>query len=1042
MKILEYKTLLFILLIMSSLHVNAQNQEIRGLVSSDDGSPLIGATVIVKGTHNGTITDINGNYTLKDVPEDAILIFSFLGFKTIEDVVGSRTEMNITLMADPDVLEEVVVIGYGEVKKSDLTGAVSSVKSDQLSKTTGTSIESTLQGRVAGVKVTTSEGGPGSGISISVRGNSSINGNSQPLYVIDGVPILKEDLGGNTTSLVSSMPADPLSGINPGDIASIEVLKDASATAIYGSRGANGVVIITTKSGKSGEVKINYDTYYGVSTITKKLDLMNTQEYYLYQYVSNPGQEIFTLDTRRDYTLPSQITSLENQVDWQDEVYRTAKLQSHQVGFRGGSEQVKYYASIGYFDQEGIIVGSDFKRYSGLLNIDVDKNKFRMHSNLNFSQSLMQGSVYASEGPTGNFGGTVSRILNARPVGSPESVNPTAIPDSGTDEENDYLLNPYIYATAVTNDNTINRITGNINAFYDLTDHFTIQSRIGGNANYTTRESYFPQNTTVGRNVGGQAEISKTDAQRFFFENLLRYSNNWGDHNLNSLVGFTMEKGIRKELNVISQGFAYDHTGVDDIALGTVLSPPVNSYQENTLQSVLARFSYDYDRKYFLTINGRLDGSSRFPKSNRYSIFPSGALAWNVHKENFMDNVQPVSRLKLRYSLGTSGNQAIASYESQAFLDNVTYSFGGGSQAGLVYSQLANNRLKWETTVQHNLGVDLGVFKNAVEITVEAYKKNVKDVLVRLPVSDVLGLNDNPYQNIGEIQNLGVEFSIDTRNIESKNFEWNTNLNFSITKNEIVSLGSIDQFFVSLGNRPEYRNLVTYRTGGEIGEFWGYKTDGIIKTQEEFDALPDYTNKQIGGWKLVDTNNDNVIDDNDRTLIGSNQPDFFGGITNNFRYKNFDLSFFFDFSFGQQVYNGNRVNLENTRNTTNKTGNVLKNSFQAEAVLDELGNEIFAANLNGTLPSLGSTPLESAVDAYVEDASYIRLQNITLGYNVPLKKSQLRVYLAGNSLLTFSDYKGYNPDVNNTYAGGLIRGVDNGAYPGNRNFIAGLNVSF
>ncbi|WP_298238536.1 TonB-dependent receptor [uncultured Algibacter sp.] len=1040
---------LFLFLAMALSFSNAsfaQNLTVTGnITSQEDGLPLAGVNILIANTNKGALSDFDGNYSISNVPTDAVFEVSYLGFETQTIIVGDRNTINIVMKESTESLDEVVVIGYGTSKKSELTEAVSSVKSDEIIRSTGTSIESALQGRLSGVRVISNEGTPGGGLNINVRGTTSINGSNDPLYVIDGVPILKENVVSdpdNDPIGYNTLPADPLSGLNPGDIASIEVLKDASATAIYGSRGANGVVIITTKKGKSGKLKVDYDGAFGISTLSNKLDLLDAPEYYEYRFLKDPNDGVFTNEDNRNYIGDNPFDSNGLGIDWQDVVYREAYMQNHKFGFSGGNETVRFYTSLGYMDQEGIIVGSEFKRYSGLANINVNTEKFRMDANVNFSQSIRNGAVYASGGPANAFVGTVNKVFYASPLGDENTINDVFFDED--DDEDEFFTNPFLFATEAKNDNVQTRLTGNVTAYYDIAKNLEVQARIGGNISFNSQEQYFPRETTsAGRRLNGFAQINKTDATRFIFENLLRYKLEKDKHSFKAMVGYTLEKGTRKILRVANQGFEIDNTGVFNIGLGTDLIPPRSNYIEQSLNSYLSRINYNYKKKYFLTLTGRIDGSSKFPSANKYAFFPSGSVAWNVHRENFLKKSNIVNNLKLRYSIGSTGNQAIPAYSSLALLDDVTYSFGGGIQTGLVFSQLANEDLKWETVYQNNVGIDMSLFNNRVGISIDAFNKKTKDALLAVPVSSVIGLTDSsPFQNIGEIENKGIEFSVNTTNIQKEKFSWNTNFNISFTENKIVSLGEISEFFAGFGD-DAFTNIIAYREGGEIGEFYGFKTDGIILSQDELDNAPTYTSHSIGSWRLKDISGpegtpDGVIDENDRTIIGSSQPDFFGGITNNFNIGNLDFSFFFEFSVGQELYNANNANLENQLGNRNKLSTVLTDATK----FDETGNLIN----EGRLPAIGSNDIPTPFDAFVEDASYLRLQNVTLGYTVPVAEklniTKLRFYISANNLWLLTDYSGYDPDVNTTRNSGLVRGVDFGSYPKNKNIIWGVNLTF
>ena len=1025
--------------------LNAQSLKVTGKVTDQkDNMPLPGANILVVGTNKGAQADFDGEFVIDKVDSNASLIISYVGYRNKIIQVNGQSSINVSLELDLQSLDEIVVIGYGSSRKSELTEAVSSVKSEEIEKSVGTSLEAALQGRISGVNIKTNESGPGSGLSITIRGATSINGTNEPLYVIDGVPIVKDNIGESSGGPYSSLPSDPLAGIDPTDVESIEVLKDASATAIYGSRGANGVVLITTKQGKSGKLSVTYDGAFGTDIISNKLDLLNGGEYYRYKYRVDPNDNLFTNVGGAFFINPNDIDESFEGIDWQDVVYREAYMQRHKFGFRGGNENTKIYASLGYFTQEGIIQDSDFDRYNALINMDSETDKFRVSASMNFAQTIREGSVFSSGGPNNDFAGTVSKIFYSRPIGNINFFDTSFDESLGDDEELDFFSNPYLFATEVTNDSKQTTITGNVNAFYEINDKLEIQARIGGNVSNNSSTIYFPRETTAGgRRLNGYARSSRVDAASFAFENLLHYNNKWKAHNLKVIAGYTLEKLSRDVLNVQNQGFAYDNTGAFDIGVGTDLIPPSSVLIESSLNSYLTRVNYNYGSKYFLTFTARIDGSSKFPAANKYAFFPSASAAWNIHNEKLIRKVDWINNFRVRYSYGQVGNQGIPAFNALGLLNDVTYSFGGGIQTGLVLSQLENKDLRWETTEQNNIGLDLGLFNNRISISAEAFIKKTNDVLLAVPVSSVVGVS-TPFQNAGQIENKGLEFTLSTKNINSKNFTWDTNFNISVYKNTINSLGEISSFFSSFGP-GQFSDLVAYREGGQIGEFWGFKTDGIITSEEELNSIPIYTNAEVGGWKIKDIDGNGEITTADKTVIGVNQPDFFGGLTNTFKMNNFDFSFFFEFSVGQEVYNANNVNLLNTNDSRNKLSSILDDSF-ALPTLDVNDNVIDPGNPNGTLPALGTAEFVNPIDAFVEDASYLRLQNVTIGYTLPVAEklgiSKLRTYLSANNLFLFTKYTGYDPDVNTTRNNGLIRGVDYGSYPKTRNFIFGINLVF
>ncbi|WNJ20643.1 TonB-dependent receptor [Pontibacter sp. G13] len=1044
-RILRHRVLYLWGLIFLSFTAQAQIQ-VTGRVTSEGGQPLPGVTILEKGDNiNGALSDDDGTYRIT-VQENSVLLFRYFGFREESISVNGRTTIDLEMEEDIEQLDEIVVIGYGTERKSDLTGSVTSVKGDEIMKSTGTALENALQGRLAGVKVTTTDGEPGGGFSVNVRGIGTINGNSEPLYVLDGVPLQKDNLVGETdNSLVGEITSDPLAGLNPNDIESIEVLKDASATAIYGSRGANGVVLITTKSGQEGALQMSYTGSIGTSWRTRPTDLIDSEGFYRYRYALDSNDGLFKDSTLRYYVHPDSIPFVEGGTNWEDEVTRdAASIMRHQINFRGGANKTTFFASLGYFDQEGVIVNSDFQRYSGQVNLNSNMGKLKMSTRLNFSRSEKSGAIASGGGPNNDYTGVIWKAYNTWPAIGPDDV---LLDDEFLEDEIGLESNPLLFATTSTRNQQNTRMTGNINLRYEILDGLEVTMRLGGTSVKNIEDVYYPRYTTrAGFRLNGIANIIHTDVSNYLVENLIRYRTRINKHNIQAVVGHTFEQNQRRVLRVRNQGFEFDNLGVYDIGAGTELITPQINLTDFALDSYLGRINYNFARKYLVTLNARLDGSSKFPAGSKYAFFPSAAFAWKIDREKFLRKSNVFSELKLRYSIGATGNQGIPPYSSIGLLNTVTYSYGGELVSGVAFSQLANTNLRWETTVQQDLGLDMGLFNDRLVFTVDAYHKRASDVLLAVPVSGVVGVNNNPRQNVGVIINRGLEISARTVNVSTDDFSWSTNFNISFIRNELADLGALGAFNVGIGS-GQFGDMVRYETGEEIGNFYGLQTDGIIRSEEELANAPFYEGISVGNWNFVDQNGDSLINQEDRVIIGNSQSDFFGGITNRFSYKGIDLSIFFEYAVGHDIYNTNRTRLQRYDEPGGtRTNDMLERTFFPEDVVTPNGTVIFPANPDGDLPMIGRQDRNVTYDEFVEDGSYIRLQNITLTYTLPFAKamrvSDIKLGVNANNIFVWTNYSGFDPDVNIARANGLVRGVDWSPYPRNRNIMGTIQVNF
>ncbi len=1031
------KRIQFLLLIgffpFALLNAQDQNITVKGKVtSSDDGFALPGVNVIVKGTSNGTITSVDGFYSIKTNAKDTLL-FSYLGYITQEVAVNATVTIDINLQEDTKNLSEVVVVGYGARRKSDVTGSVSSVKASELNAYPVLEAMQAVQGRAAGVDIQSDNGGePGAPISISIRGNTSINASSAPLIVVDGF------VGAN-------MP-------QAGDVESMQILKDASATAIYGSQGANGVILVTTKKGTSGAMKVDFNATYSVQNTANKLDLLNADDFADYQNQIRTNQGNATPYTQGDAD-----------TDWQDEIYRPGSTQNYQLSFSGGTDKINYYASGTYFDQEGILVNSAYQRASYLANIDAQvTNKLKLGLNLTGGMSTKDGVTTQSDGSV-TVGGDDVVSLAMRFAPDKGIYN-----DDGTfttnDKIGDEVDNPYAVATERDDDTEIENFRANVYANYDIFEGLSFKTTFGLSTENEFRGVYMPRTlaVTAGRGLDGRAIITEDKNLSVLSENYLTYKKEIAKGNLTLLAGYsyqkTNDKGFFNEgTGTISDAFSYY-----GLYTATILIQPTDGdvyLREKEIQSQFGRINYDWDDKYLLTATVRRDGASNFAANEKYAIFPSAALGWKVSNEDFMKNLTAVSNLKVRASYGVTGNPSIDPYQSLASLATIYASSNGETVAAVTPNQPANPNLKWESSYQTNLGVDLGLFKGKIALAVDYYNIDTKDLIMTdNGVPWYFGYyNPEILTNVGEVNNEGVEVFLNTRNISNENFRWTTDFIFSKNKNTVVALiNGADWFGNAAPSYFSHDRSYILREGEEVGLFWGYEYAGVYQggdLQEGtalISASYDEDGNPIAGeplfYDLADEEGviDGTIDENDRQIIGNPNPDFTWGITNNFSYKNFDLSIFLHGSHGGEIFNMTNVQLNN--GDANTTYAYYENAWTP-------------SNTDTDEPRVGNSSFREISSRFVEDGSYVRLKNIALGYNLP--KSMIAKYGIGNlrlsvsaqNLFTFTKYSGLDPEVNYSGADGgqskgnnttsnTIRGFDFGNYPTVKSVSVSLNLTF
>lgn len=887
--------------IMSPLWAFSQTITVSGTVVDELGEPLIGATVQQKGTSHGTSTDVDGNYSLSISPKGTITV-SYVGYNTQTIDVNGRSVINVTMQENSAVLDEVVVVGYGQMKRSDLTGSVVSVGEDAVKKSISTSIDQVLQGRAAGVQIQANSGTPGASTSIRIRGINSLNATNQPIFVIDGVVI---------DSATDDESSNPLASINPSDIVSMDVLKDASATAIYGSRASNGVIMITTKRGKAGEATVTYDVYLGWQEMPKKYDMLNLREYA--EHHNFRADYLSSVDKNNAFVRPELLGE---GTDWQDELFRRAFMMNHNISITGGNERTTWAFSGGYLDQDGIALGSGFKRYTLRSNLETQiKSWLRGGINFSFTDSKQQ---------VGTDNNTIISALIQQPT-----VAVTA-PDGSFDGPDDVWMpdNPVGLASIITNKNK--KMNFRFNAFLEATLYkgLTLRTELSGDYNLNKYYFYEPD-YQFGIKTQDQrtSRWTKTDTKYWSWRNILTYNNTFArKHNVNVMLGQEMSKSYWENQVGATTGFLSNST--PDLSAGDISkSTSTGSRNNNSIASFFGRAFYSFDERYLLTATIRRDGSSKFAKGHKWGWFPAVALAWRVSQENFLRDVDVINSLKLRAGWGKTGNQNVTDYAYMALLANKTTPWG----VGVLTGNTANPDLTWETTSSYNIGLDLGVLQNRIEFVADVYYKKTDNLLLQLPLPSFLGSGgqgaaNNPWGNVGSIENKGIELTLNTTNIVTRDFQWTSNLVFSLNRNKVKSLDTANSS-IEKSYQPSSTNYIVTKTvvGEPIGQFWGYKVIGRFDKPEDFYyhdaagnlqqvAIPSgntisQSSTWIGDYIYEDVNGDGVIDSSDCTFIGNPEPKFTWGFGNTFTWKGIDINIFFSGSYGNDALNLTRMRI-------------------------------------------------------------------------------------------------------------------------------------
>lgn len=1021
LSVCKYRTswLLTLLFMSFQLNVMAQNVDIRGVVKGTDGKPIPGVNVVLKNTSNGVATGVDGKYALT-VPADGILVFSFIGYQTQEIPVEGKTTINITLEENASVLSEVVVVGYGTQRKSDITGAVVSVKASDIEKLPVTTTDQVLQGRAVGVTVTTNSGSPGTPVQIRVRGVGTIN-NSSPLFVVDGFPL------------------DDISFLNPTDIASMEILKDASATAIYGSRGANGVIMITTKNGKVSEMPtITFDSYYGVSQMWRKPELLNASQWAMLRVeaLKNSGNDLSSLDsTLLDYQ------SFGKGTDWVDEVTRTAYTRNVNLSVSGGTEKFTYFLSANNFAQQGIVKKSDFERTSVRINTTLKAKKW-----LTIGENL---TIESNKTRRINEDDEWSAVLIQAVTSDP--ITPVRRPN-GYFSYSDYVqsTNPVAHLEYTNSEDKNVRIVGGVFGEVNFSKSLSFKSNLGINYSNDISNDFLPTyllyqsddeiNSSSSNYVSYVYRNNSVD-RSWNWSNYFVFNKQFGKHNFSLMAGIEASQEISDPFSGRKTNLVGETTSLRNFDNALDPNAVVDGLPEDKrISSYFGRLNYDFSGKYLFTANIRRDGSSVFGSGKRYGVFPSFSLGWKISQENFMSGQTTISNLKLRAGWGQIGNDKIPLYR---YLNTGSaggkYVFGEKQEInnGVYFPGIENKDLHWEATTTTNVGLDLGLWGNKITMSAEYYVKKTEDMLVDAPAPLHVGLQVNRFENVGTMENSGFELELNYKETKG-DFNYEFGVNFATFKNEVTGLGS--QSEIQMADLRNGGYISRTMVGKPIAQFWGRKTQGLFQTQAEVDAWVDNHGNPLqpdaepGDIRYAKNDTGGIFEG----IIGNPLPKFTYGFNAQFSYKGIDLNLFFQGVYGNDLFNGTMVYTERPDLATNVSTRLLDRWTGPNSTNDAHNPKVNSSNASNILFS----------DRYVEDGSYLRLKNIQLGYTFPRSVSQavniqkLRIYLGATNLFTFTKYKGFDPEIGEGYDGSLDLGIDRATYPQPRTFLLGLNITF
>lgn len=1041
-----YIITLFSFLLGTSLF--AQQINITGNVKDQTGEPLVGVVVAVKDQSIGTTTDMDGSYKIVANSKESVLTFTMIGFTSQEIAVGNKTVINVELAENSIGLDEVVVVGYGVMRKKDLTGSVSSIKSEKLENSLIQSLDDALSGGVAGLMVQSGGGQPGAASNILIRGANSLSGSTQPLIVVDGFPLFDVTTSAGGGMSDKSGELSSLSFINPDDIASIEVLKDASATAIYGNRGSNGVIIITTKKGMGTGSKIQYNTYVSAQELPRQYDVMNFQDYVQYQVTNNPTRNMFVnQSTGQAHNFDSNIRS----INWQDEIYRTGFIQNHSLSLQNSTDKTNFMVSASYMQNESIIKNTDWTKFTGKLSVDHNfSKKLKIGGDISFSQINDQGV------PTGGGDGTAIGVVIGAILARPFYLDETTqayFRRAGVDQSiidsdlSNYKENPLNLVNSVDLSKTINRTTLNAYLQYNVLDDLVLRITAGYDVYGLKDKQFYPKSTPTGNFYNGLGILANVNSKSWINENTLTWSPEFeGGHRLNLMAGVTEQEWRSDYVRSEFSSFDNESLGYNNAQMATNFNT-YSSPDKSRYLSTLARANYSYQSRYLATFSVRRDGASIFPKY-KWGTFFSGALAYNIKEESFMKDVDPVSNLKLRLSMGEVGNSRVTTLGTYAQLYNTSYSYNNSISVGQSAASLANENLKWEKTQEWNVGLELGLFNNRVSLNADYYVKDTKDLLLEAPVLNISGF-DKAWQNIGKLRNSGIELSLNALLMKTRDFSWEFSANFAKNKSEIRELGQNGAPMYLAANfisSSAGQQAVILNEGGSVGQIYGYEVEGVYGANDFYNdgtPKPGVAVEGVGeapGWiKYKDLKKDGQITSEDRTVIGNTLPDFFGAFSTNFTWRDLELNLGFQYSVGNDVFNANYIQAARF-GTTNYNQMAFYNDRWTS---DNTSSTQYANMAVGTISS-----------AFVEDASFLRFKSARLAYNFPqrlLNKTKviknLKVYVSADNLYVFTKYSGYDPEITGTQGSGnmtkvLTSGFDYGVFPRARTFTAGLNIVF
>ncbi len=1041
---------------LKHVQLSTKARILTGVVMDVSGDPLSNATVRVKGYPNlGTFTNAEGRFEI-NVPDEAeVLLVSFVGYQTQELTIGEKLTFNIVLEESLTQIGEVVVIGYGTTSRQNLTTAISKIGNDQIKDQPVTSFDEALAGRLPGVDISMANGAPGGGVNINIRGISAITSGTAPLIVVDGVPLSNSLDGGfaqgraRDGNFDSEYALNPLSTINPNDIESIEVLKDAASAAIYGSRGSNGVILITTKKGSyQNAPKVNFNAYWGTQSLAKKVDVMNAQEFANYSElarglswvnkdpennsISDPNDVRANGDRVVPYILPYLNGANEDlpNTDWQDEVYQNAPIQNYELSVRGGSNRFRYFVSGNYFDQEGIFVNSGIKRYSVRANIEANINK-NLRFGVNLNPTYSDHKIVNSERNWWKEGLTILTLM-AHPNISPRNPDGSLrLGEMLQANEDGFVValieNPLAVALLTTNTLTHSRLLGSAFAEVDILDGLTFRANVGTDLNFYDRFYYRPKvlswrGEPAPTSNANYAWSNNSNSLNWLSENTLTYEKDFNQHYLNVLLGYTVQKEIQEQQYLEGRNFPNDNVTSLNAALAT---NGFSNERESSIISYLGRISYSFADKYLLSATIRRDGSSRFAENSKWGVFPSVSAGWRISDEPFFTGLSAISELKLRASFGQTGNFNIPFYGGTALLSEANYVINDQVTTGLAPVTAPNDELSWETTETFDIGLDVGLFENRLILTADYYHSNTTDLLLNVSVPSSTGFT-NSLQNIGELENKGFELGLAT-SLQFGDLTWDGAVNVYTNQNEVLALApGQDQLLAQAGlNNPSF----IVRVGEPIGSFFGYNVLGIFESQEEFNNTPNLGGNQgVGDFIYEDTDGDGDVDPDDRVVLGNANPEFNWGFNSTFEYKGIDLSFNLQGKHGVERFNAMHRYLAET------WGNNLSVYLEDDAPRPVWG--------------VGTSSHTRSSSWHVEDASFVRMRNLTLGYTFPFDFTQkiaidnLRIYATSLNLFTITDYSGYNPEVSSNGSNAVTAGEEFGNYPIARSFIFGINLGF